>query len=468
MGYLTSWVNHSSHAQLSVTSGQPITDYVNNHLLGLGVTVSNVTFNGSPDQIGYFDGSSARIGFSDGTVISSGGVTALQPSVSAVGAFSTTSNADLVAVAQSVTTNPNAEFISVAKDVGILEFDFIPESNLVSFDFVFGSNEYTAWVNSPFNDAFGFFVSGPGITGPYSSPPGFPNGSTNLALVPNTTLPITISTIYPPGTVTGAPDGLNPQYYVDNSTLTNVFLLGYTIPINIKFNVQCGETYHFKFAVADMMDQSFSTAVFLEKGSFSSPPVNLELSNLTGSDTIVEACSEARFMLTRAECQSSSTLSINFSTSGTATEGTDYSVIQSTPLEFGAGEDTLYLDFTTNDDALVEGTETIIVTINYVDQYGNPQSSSATFYLRDITPLGINEIDQLLDCLNDEVVLTAVGTGGSGIYTYDWLSSNATTSHDTVSINQNGIVQLSRLNCRWLLGNLYGYSDGDHESNTCH
>lgn len=426
------------NSQIAITSNQPIADYVNNHLIGQGVVVSNITFTGNAAQIGSFDGSSAGFGFVDGTVISSGGVTNLEPSAFGVDNFSTASNADLVTVAQSVTTNPSAGSINEANDVAILEFDFIPDANTVSFSFVFGSNEYTAWINSQYNDAFGFFVSGPGITGPFSSPAGFPNGSVNLALVPNSTLPITISTIYPPNTGNGLAAGLNPQYYVDNSALTNIQLNGYTVPIDITFDVQCGQTYHFKFAVADMMDQSLSTAVFLEKGSFNSLPLNLELANLQGTDQIVEACTQARFMMTRSFCQSSSAISINYTTSGTATEGADYTIVQPSPLIFPAGEDTIYVDFNTIADALIEGTESITLNIDYIDPAGNPQTGSATFYLNDIIPLGINEVDQNIFCFNDEIVLEANGVGGSGIYTYDWQSSNSTTNQDTVSINQNG------------------------------
>ena len=59
---------------------------------------------------------------------------------------------------------------------------------------------------------FGFFISGPGITGPYSAPAAFPNGSVNIATVPNSTpaLPITISSVN---------DVLNNQYYIDNQKI---------------------------------------------------------------------------------------------------------------------------------------------------------------------------------------------------------------------------------------------------------
>ena len=67
-----------------------------------------------------------------------------------------------------------------------------------------------------FNDVFGFFISGPGIVGPYASPPAFPNGSINIATFQSqeanngVELPITISSVYPDDF--GGPSVYNPQY----------------------------------------------------------------------------------------------------------------------------------------------------------------------------------------------------------------------------------------------------------------
>ncbi len=52
-------------------------------------------------------------------------------------------------------------------DASMLEFDFIPESDTLHFKYVFGSEEYSDYVNSQFNDVFGYFVSGPNPLGRY-------------------------------------------------------------------------------------------------------------------------------------------------------------------------------------------------------------------------------------------------------------------------------------------------------------
>lgn len=439
-------VSLNGNAQITVQTGQPIADYVNNHLLGLGVTASNITFTGNAAQIGSFNGTSAGIGFLDGTVISTGQVVGLVPGSSTNDIFNNPGDPDLVTVAQSVTTNPDAVNSTPSNDAGILEFDFVPESDLVTFNFVFASNEYLDYVQTQYNDAFGFFVSGPGISGPFASPAGFPNGAQNFAVVPGTTLPITISTIYPAGLDPLAhpdanPAGYNPQFYLDNPGLQGIQMRGYTIPMQVSLNVQCGETYHFKFSVADMVDWGFTTAVFLEAGSFTSPPINLSLENASGSggNTIIEACTDASFLFTRSLCQSLTDLSINFTLTGTATNGTDYTISQTSPLMMLAGVDSLVMDVTTFADGLPEGTESITVTIDYVDQYGNPQTSTGTFFLTDIQPLVLTPVDQTLKCNNDSTLLVVQASGGSGTYTFDWEDSPSTISSANVFVGQNGV-----------------------------
>ena len=114
---------------------------------------------------------------------------------------------DLLTIANSVPGLIGQTFtVSSTEDAAILEFDFVPSSDTVTFNYVFASEEYLDFVNSSYNDVFAFLISGPGITGPYNSPPGFPGGAINIAEVPNSipSLPITISTVN---------DTINSQYY---------------------------------------------------------------------------------------------------------------------------------------------------------------------------------------------------------------------------------------------------------------
>lgn len=86
--------------------------------------------------------------------------------------------------------DPDLAFIeSQQRCVAVLEFDFIPTGDSISFRFVFGSEEYPEYVCSQYNDVFGFFLSGPGIDG------SFTNNAINLGVLPNSTVPIAINTV---------------------------------------------------------------------------------------------------------------------------------------------------------------------------------------------------------------------------------------------------------------------------------
>ncbi len=83
------------------------------------------------------------------------------------------------------------------------EFDVIPGGDSLTFDFVFASEEYNEWVGSQYNDVFGFFISGPGITGDAGI-----GSDHNIALIPNSTQAVTINNVN---------NGSNTVHYFDNA-----------------------------------------------------------------------------------------------------------------------------------------------------------------------------------------------------------------------------------------------------------
>ena len=115
------------------------------------------------DRVGHFlNGSATNIGLNNGIILSTGKATvAIGPNdtsgKTSPSIYPMTGDADLGAIA-SASINTKA----------IIEFDFVPIGQNLSFSFVFGSEEYLEFVNAGFNDVFGFFLSGPGITGPYT------------------------------------------------------------------------------------------------------------------------------------------------------------------------------------------------------------------------------------------------------------------------------------------------------------
>ena len=195
---------NSGYSQLVTSNTNTAAYYVQNVLLGLGVTVSNITFNGgtsnvSYPQIGEFNATATNpyLGLATGVILASGDVNvAMGPN---------NSGSSSLGGGNLGFGDPDLNTIigpAGANDAAILEFDFIPTGDTVVFKYVFGSEEYPEYVNSGYNDAFGFFLSGPGIVGPYT------NSAINIALIPSTSTPVSIDNVN---------SGSNPSYYVDNT-----------------------------------------------------------------------------------------------------------------------------------------------------------------------------------------------------------------------------------------------------------
>jgi gliding motility-associated-like protein len=392
-------------AQVAVSNTAPYNSsafLVNNVLSGGGVVASNITFNGDPDQIGFFSGIGSNLNLDSGIVISSGKIIDIpnggaQPSFD----FSNPGDPDLLTIAQSVRPG-----ISSSHDAANLEFDFTVVGDTVEFRFVFASEEYLTWVNSNYNDIFAFFLSGPGITGPYASPAGFPSGAVNVAIVPGVTppTPITISTIHP---------GLNSQFYIDNPSNATHDFNGFTVVMVAKYAVECGGTYHFKFAIADCEDGTLDTGVFIEAGSLTSSGVGISATTPFPNNTIVEACGDAIIHISRSDTSVNDTINLAISGNAIASE---YSTI-STSQVFLPGEDTLSFNVSAFVDNITEGIDTIVIEIQ-----GNTGCNMVTIYIEDYTPMSITVSDSINICteLGEVGQIWANVTDGRAPYWYGW------------------------------------------------
>ena len=124
-------------SQLSVTTGQTPEQYVQ-QIVGSGIIISNVTFSGQANQIGLSDGSTANMGFNQSVVMAAGDVNGIvgSPVIGDAGTITPfgPGDADILQVAQSVNVA-----INTTNDAAVLEFDFVPSSNVVGFNFVFSS-----------------------------------------------------------------------------------------------------------------------------------------------------------------------------------------------------------------------------------------------------------------------------------------------------------------------------------------
>ncbi len=435
-------------AQITVSNVAPYNTpafLVNNVLLGSGVIASNVNFAGQGAQLGFFNGGlngAPALGLDSGIVISSGDVNDIPPGgfQPDQGQYAGLGDPDLLAIAQSVTSNPSAASITSTNDAAFLEFDFTPVGDSVKFRFVFASEEYPGiagggFINQVFNDVFAFFVSGPGIVGPYASPAAFPNGAINVAVVPGTNIPITISSIYVDPTQT--PPSLNSQYYISNTTEQSHEFNGFTTPIDIQFQVQCGQTYHFKIAIADAQDDWLDTGVFIEAGSFSSNEVvQIDVATVTGDSTIFEGCAGAVLNFTRPDTAGG--LTIHYTIGGNAINGIDYNFIADSII-FQAGFDTTSLTITPFTDALNEGTDTIIITAFTINACGDTNISVGIIFIVDVPDMQTFAPDINLPCPSSLLPISASATGAVPPFSYVWTNSQGNTIGNTSTINVQGL-----------------------------
>lgn len=422
-----------------VTSAQSAASLVQNTLLGPGVTVSNITYNGASGTIGRFTANGTNLGINSGIVITTGTI-ANNGSGPQGPNNSTNSGVD----------NGYPGFSPLSSQAGaptynaaILEFDFVPYSDTVRFKYVFGSEEYPEYVCSDYNDAFAFFISGPGI-----------GGAANIARLPNGQT-VTINNVNggnPGGAGTPIPNGCSPTnqaYYVNNTGGATIQYDGFTKVLEAVSKVQCGQTYHLIIAIADAGDGIFDSGIFLEANSLTSKaPIEVDytLSSDPFNDgkTMAEGCVNATVTLTRTK-NLSQTVTVPIVVSGTATEGVDYTNIPNS-VTFNPGQTTVTFNLSAFADGVAEGIETIDLDFQLMDPCGNLNPYLVSLQIGDIEPVTVtvNSVDKL--CPQDEAVLIAVPGGGSGPYTFLWSTGETTptitvnptaTQNYTISVTDN-------------------------------
>lgn len=426
----------TSKAQVIVDETLTAQQVVETILLGEGVEIFNITYSGDLDQIGSFDANNSNILIENGMIMATGSCTnVIGPNNSG---SSTTGGGNFGV------NDPDLDQLSTfnTNDAAVLEFDFIPTGDSLSFNYSFGSDEYNEYVCGSVNDAFGFFLSGPGINGPYS------NNAINLAIIPNTDgTPVTINSVNN-GNVGSAgiasncaqvdPNWTqNTAYYIDNATNSDpnaTQLDGFTVVLKAEASVQCGQTYHIKIAIADAGDTAFDSAVFIEGGSFSSnafdiiATASISGNQIFGGDTtVVETCNDAIFEVVRPVANVADTLNVTIS--GTATNGVDYETIDPEVI-MEVGQFSYQIPLNVIPDAEVEGPETVTIEYLYVNLCGDSVLRSATLVIQDFEP-AVLEYENPVGICNGEAILEVEPVGGFGPFTFLW----STNPNDTLAVN---------------------------------
>jgi hypothetical protein len=225
-------------------------------LVGDGVTVSNITYNGADIAAGTFSGGADVVGFDGGVLLSSGRVRTPDPGDVSCFGDKGVEGPNQCQNSSTDHNRPGDPDLTAASgvstfDAAVLEFDFTPSFDNIQFRYVFSSEEYREFANSQFNDTFAFFVNGE-----------------NCARVPGTGEPVSINTINN-GDPGGDPTPHNAHLYRDNTNgAIATEMDGLTVVLTCSASVVPGQPSHMKLAIADGSDEVLDSNVFLEGGSF--------------------------------------------------------------------------------------------------------------------------------------------------------------------------------------------------------
>ena len=415
-------------AQFTVQSETDATTLAG-EITGDGVQILNATLTGAENSAGTFQSSVPNFAIDQGVILSTGSIF----------------NAEGPNNVESETTEfgePGDELLNEVSgfntfDAVVLEFDVIPRGDTLRFDFSFASEEYQEYVGTPFNDVFGFFISGPGIT-----------GQQNIALIPGTNTPVEINSVNNGNPSTGFP-AQNPEFYQNNPLNLNAPIQydGWTNDLFAQVEVTPCDTFHLKLAIADASDDEWDSAVMISRIESD----NVELSTTTdgGTDYMIEGCNFGTLNFTRTVVEDSP-LDIEFFIDGTATNGTDYPLIGDDPdptvpkqITIPAGEATTSIEIDPLADGLEEGLEYITVYL------GNPNCEggildSLQFFIRDSLELQITPPNPIL-CPGDSVTLTANTDGTSFEWDSDAAIDDPTLQEITVSPDTTTVYEVTTM-----------------------
>ncbi|WP_130735014.1 T9SS type B sorting domain-containing protein [Flavobacterium sp. J27] len=217
------------------------------------VSVSGANFSTGELSYGYFNGSGTTFPFQNGIILSTGKVSdapgPTTPTADNGSNMNWNGDSDLDQILNVSSTNAT-----------VLEFDFIPLGNRISFDYIFSSEEYEEDTNYPcqYSDGFAFLLKPVGAS-----------AYQNLALIPNTNTPVKVTTVHPLITANGGCPAQNEQYFDQfNPDVYPTVYNGQTVVLTAESTVVPGTPYHIKLVIADENDARFDSAIFLKGGSF--------------------------------------------------------------------------------------------------------------------------------------------------------------------------------------------------------
>ncbi len=226
---------------------------------GFNVTSKNGIQFGSTNSIGYFENQNLNFPFASGVVLSTGNIDrspSPNSSVLSDGNTSWTGDSDLES---NLLSQSGISIQSI--NASYIEFDFIPKTPLFNFSFIFASEEY-GLSQCNFSDSFAFLLKDTTIGGAYL----------NLAVVPLTTIPISVITIRDSQYNSSCTSENLPYFgsFNGNGFGPAINFNGETIKMTASAaGLDITHTYHIKLVIADGKNNvGYDSAIFLEANSF--------------------------------------------------------------------------------------------------------------------------------------------------------------------------------------------------------
>ena len=269
---VSAFLSFTCSGQIRVDNTKSAEYYIKNVFLGPGIEVGQIKYIGMIGGLGQFEADPKIIGVKSGLVLSTGNADSIKGPNNSNGYTSWGKFPDskqLIRTLSKGDRDLNRLCKGKTKDITVIEFDFVPIKNILVYNYIFASEEYTEYVGSTFNDVFGFYLSGPGI-----------KKKINLAVLKDGKTPVSVNSIN---------HKTNKNYYRKNSYKTNFIKKiftgknkraemealrnqlqfdGLTTVLTVHRDVIPYQKYHIKIAIGDVSDNIYDSGVFLEAGSF--------------------------------------------------------------------------------------------------------------------------------------------------------------------------------------------------------
>lgn len=223
------------------------------------VSVSNVTVSGAAyasgaQSYGYFSAAGSSFPFANGVILSTGRAALAQgPNISLLDDGNMPEWGGDIDLEQALQINNSV-------NATILEFDFVPLANTISFDYMLSSEEYHDNAPCRYSDGFAFLLKEAGTNDPYQ----------NLAVIPGTDVPVKVTSVHPLIGGNGGCPAQNEAYFgAFNSDEHPTNFNGQTTVLTAFSYVTPGTQYHIKLVIADEGNYRYDSAIFLGGGSFS-------------------------------------------------------------------------------------------------------------------------------------------------------------------------------------------------------